>query len=130
MITLDTSAIVALCTAARSPVRDALEKEPGQRLVPAEILGEVCHMVERRVSRRSFLTFLTDLDAGRFTCESGTAERLPRIRELLDRYTDLRLDFPDAAAAACAEAHGGRVLTLDRRDFDVIAGEGRITVLP
>jgi hypothetical protein len=31
---------------------------------------------------------------------------------------------------ACAEANGGRVLTLDRRDFDVIAGEGRITILP
>jgi predicted nucleic acid-binding protein len=31
---------------------------------------------------------------------------------------------------ACAERNGGRVLTLDRRDFDVVAGEGVITVLP
>ena len=36
----------------------------------------------------------------------------------------------DAAVVACAERNGGRVLTFDRRDFDVIAREVPITLVP
>jgi uncharacterized protein len=46
------------------------------------------------------------------------------------RYPDLELGFTDAAVIACAERNGGKVLTFDRRDFDVVAREGRITILP
>jgi hypothetical protein len=31
---------------------------------------------------------------------------------------------------ACAEAHGGKVLTIDQRDFGIVAREGHITVVP
>ena len=55
---------------------------------------------------------------------------LGRVRELLSRYEKLGLSFTDAAVVACAERHGGAVLTLDRRDFDVVAAEGRISVVP
>jgi predicted nucleic acid-binding protein len=56
---------------------------------------------------------------------------VPRIRRLVHRYADLPLGFGDAAAVACAERHGGRVLTMDRRHFLVVArGEKTITVLP
>jgi predicted nucleic acid-binding protein len=46
------------------------------------------------------------------------------------RYDTVRIGIADAAVIACAEANGGRLLTLHRRDFDVVAGEGRITVAP
>ena len=45
------------------------------------------------------------------------------------RYKDLPLGFGDAAVVACAERTGGRVLSFDRRDFSVVAGEGTITLL-
>lgn len=49
---------------------------------------------------------------------------------LVRRHADLRLGFSDAAVIACAEERGRRVLTLDRRHFEVVAREGTIEVLP
>jgi hypothetical protein len=46
------------------------------------------------------------------------------------RYRDLPLGFADAAVIACAEDNDGRVLTFDRRDFDVVSREGTIAVQP
>lgn len=54
----------------------------------------------------------------------------PRIGQLIKRYADLKLGFADASVIACAERSGGRVLTADRRDFGVVAREGRIEILP
>jgi predicted nucleic acid-binding protein len=51
-----------------------------------------------------------------------------RMRALVARYDNLNLGLADAAVVACAERHGGRVLTTDRRDLRVVAGEGRISV--
>jgi uncharacterized protein len=52
------------------------------------------------------------------------------VRRLVQRYADLPLGFADASVIACAERNGGRVLSLDKRDFGVVAREGRITLLP
>ena len=74
--------------------------------------------------------FVLDLEEGGFSLECGE-EDLPRIRELVHRYVDLPLGFADASVISCAErTSGGRVLTLDRRHFGVVAGEGKITLLP
>jgi predicted nucleic acid-binding protein len=133
VIVLDTSAIVGLAdgTAAEHPNLVArIGAERGPRVVPAEILAETTYMLAARFGLGAMLKFLEGLTDGSLDLAGDTAGRLPRIVELLVRYADLRLDFADAAVVACAEAHGGRVLTLDRRDFDVIAREGQITVLP
>lgn len=132
MITLDSSAIFALLNRAdpdHRPVRESLEDDPGPYLVPAGILAEVAYMVQRRLGVQVLDGFLGDLESGGFSFDCDE-QALPRIRELIIRYEDLRLGFADATVIACAERHGGRVLTLDRRDFDVVAGEGRITILP
>ena len=73
--------------------------------------------------------FLADVQTGAYSLDCGEDD-FARIRELLGRYADLDLGFTDAAVIACAERNGGRVLTFDRRDFDVVAREGRITVIP
>jgi len=70
--------------------------------------------------------FLADLEQRAFVLEP-TDDDLARVRELLRRYGDLPLGL---AVIACAERHGGTVLTLDNRHFDVVAREGTITVLP
>jgi uncharacterized protein len=132
VITLDTSGILALLDS-KDPEHgaavDALDADPGPYLVPAETLGEVGYFVESQFGTRVLDAFLADLGAGQFTVDCGV-ERIPRVRRLLTRYDDLPLGLVDSAVIACAEDNGGRVLTLDRRHFGVVASEGFITVVP
>ncbi|MEA2642609.1 MAG: uncharacterized protein QOF51_4003 [Chloroflexota bacterium] len=132
MITLDTSAIFALLNR-RDPdhdrVRRALLDDSGPYLVPAGILAEIAYLIEQRLGQRVLELFLGDLEAGGFALECGEQD-LPRVRALVSRYADLPLGFADAAVIACAERAHGRVLTLDLRDFGMVAREGRLTLLP
>jgi len=73
--------------------------------------------------------FLADLISGAYSLDCGE-EELSRARELAKKYADLPLGFTDAAVAACAEANGKRVLTLDTRDFSIIMKETGLTILP
>jgi predicted nucleic acid-binding protein len=132
LITLDTSGLVAVFDrrdANHGRSIRALQGDPGPYFVPIAILAELAYMLEARVGRASLETFLEDLDAGAFSLECGDSD-LPRVRHLLRRYADLGLSLPDAAVIACAERTGGRVLTLDVRDFGVVAREGKIHLLP
>ena len=132
LITLDTSGLFALLNRRDSDherAREALLEDSGPYLVPAGILAEVAYLVERRLGVGVLERFVLDLESGALTLECGE-EDLPRIRELALRYADLPLGFADASVISCAERSGGGVLTLDRRDFDVVAGEGKITPLP
>lgn len=57
---------------------------------------------------------------------------VPRLRELMAKYRDLPMDLADAALVHVAERDGyRRILTIDRRDFDVyrVAGRERFTIL-
>ena len=132
MITLDTSGLIALLNR-RDPdhqrVTGALHDDRGPYLVPAGILAELTYFIERHLTIDALDAFLGDLESGSFALNCGE-EDLPRIRLLARRYADLPLGFADAAVIACAEQHGGRVLTLDMRHFGVVAREGRVTVLP
>lgn len=131
MVTLDTSALFALMNR-REPshkrVKQALAAETGPFFVPAGIMGEIGCLVEERLGAKVLCAFLDDLADGLFTY-AGDEDRLVRIRTLVERYKDLPLGFADAAVIACAEAHGGRVLTLDRRDFSVVAKDTNITLV-
>ena len=132
MITLDTSGVLALLNR-RDPdhhrARSALLEDPGPYVVPAGILAEVAYMIEQRLGLPVLDLFLADLESGAYTLECGEGD-LPRIRGLVRRYADLPLGFADAAVVACAERRGGRVLTLDVRDFSVVSREGTISILP
>ena len=58
---------------------------------------------------------------------------VPRIRELMSKYSDLPMDLTDAAIVRVAEREGiDRVFTTDRRDFGVyrISGRRRFRILP
>jgi len=62
--------------------------------------------------------------------EQGAAFLEDVARNLARRYADLPLGYADAAVIACAERSRGLVLTLDMRDFGVVAREGTIQILP
>jgi predicted nucleic acid-binding protein len=106
-----------------------LDDERQPPLVPAAVLCEVGHLAARRYGSRAIDAFLGDLDSGALKLDSGERD-VGRARELVSRYTDLRLGVTDAFVAVCAERNGGRVLTLDRRHFDVLSRELALTVLP
>jgi predicted nucleic acid-binding protein len=72
---------------------------------------------------------MESLETGGLSLHCGEDD-LGGMRELVGRHGDLPLGSADASVVACAEAHGGRVLTVDRRDFLVVAREGRIEVRP
>jgi predicted nucleic acid-binding protein len=132
VITLDSSAVFALLNR-RDPdhrrVKAALQQDSGPYLIPAAALGEIAYFVEERLGNRTMDVFLGDLSSGAFTLDCGD-EDLPRARQLARKYADLPLGFTDAAVAACAESNGKRVLTLDHRDFSVIAKETNLVILP
>jgi predicted nucleic acid-binding protein len=132
LITLDTSAVYALLDR-RDPdhtrVLDVLEGDPGPYVVPAGILAELAYLVESRLGTAAMDAVLADLDSGAYSLDCG-ADDLARVRELCSRYESLPLGYADSAVIACAERSGGRVLTLDQRDFGVVAREAAIDVLP
>ena len=132
MITLDSSALFALLNRAdpgHAAVLDVLARDRGPQIVPAGILAKTAYLVETRYGVQVMDRLLGDLETGVFTLDCGERD-LGRIRALANRYADLPLGFSDAAVVACAERNGGQVLTLDRRDFGVVAREGTITLLP
>lgn len=132
MITLDTSAIVALLdTDEPGHVLSvvALRNERPPFVIPAGILGEAAYLVESRLGGRVLVRFLSDLVDGAFAVDCGDGDAA-RIRALVTRYADLPLGFADAAVIACAERSGGRVLTLDQRDISVVGREVPLTILP
>jgi predicted nucleic acid-binding protein len=131
VITLDTSGVVALLNA-RDPdheaAKSALERAGRPYIVPTGILSEVAYLIEARMPN-VLDGFLADLESGAFSQDCGD-EATTRVRQLVDRYLDLRLGYADAAVIACAERNGGLVLTFDRRDFGVVAREGTIHIAP
>jgi hypothetical protein len=132
MITLDTSALLAILNAGdpyHTRITFALRGDSGPYIVPAGILSELTYMVETRYGLHVLDMFLLDCEYGAYTIDCGEND-VPRIRALVRRYADLPLGFADASVIACAERHGGRVLTLDLRHFGVVAGEGRLTLIP
>jgi predicted nucleic acid-binding protein len=133
ILTLDTSGIVELAdrrATQHSACRATFERERGPHVIPTAILAEATFVLETRLSPLAVMRLIRDL-RGRLLGLSWSIEDLDRVEALIVRYHDLPLGFADAAVVACAERHGGRILTLDRRHFDVVArGEGTITVLP
>jgi predicted nucleic acid-binding protein len=131
LLTLDTSGLFSLLNR-RDPDHDRAKKamlEAGRPyLIPIAILAEVAYLIEQRMPN-ILDPFLADLESGAYSLDCGEDD-VPRIRELVARYADLSLGVADAAVIALAERTGGLVLTLDVRDFGVVAREGTIQLLP
>jgi predicted nucleic acid-binding protein len=132
LITIDTSGLFELLNR-RGPehhaVREVLESDPGPFIVPVPILAEIAYMIEQRLGQRVMDDFLGDLADGAYSLDCGLDD-IPLVRALVNRYADLPLGLADASVVACAERNEGRVLSLDRRDFSIVARDRRITLLP
>jgi len=131
VIVLDTSAILALEDHNDAHhLRAIAAIDVNQPLVlPAGILAEVDYMVTSRIDPSAMIPVLESLEKGSLELDCGDID-VTRVRELVVRYADLPLGFADAAVVACAERLDADVLTFDRRDFDVVAGEGTFRIVP
>ncbi len=132
MITLDTSAVLALANRADADhkrLKQILLEDSGPFVLPAGILAEICYFLEVRFKPQVLDSFLESLEQSAFIVDCGDRD-FSRIKELTRRYYDLPLGYADAAVIACAERSGKRVMTLDFRHFSVVEKEGTIEVLP
>lgn len=132
MLTVDTSGLIALLNK-KEPSHKVVAKavsEDQTTILVATTFAEIAFVLGRRLGPRAVDSFIGWAADGAFSIDRGD-EDFDRIKALVRKYADLPLGFADAAVIACAERHGGRILTLDRRDFDVVArGEGTITLVP
>jgi predicted nucleic acid-binding protein len=128
LLTLDSSGILALLNRRDPDHKTSLRimrEDAGPYIMAVNMLAEASYMIDLRLGARALDAFLADLEEGAFTRDYGEDD-LARIRALLERYADLHLGFADASVIACAERHGGRILTFDFRDFSIVAREGTI----
>ncbi len=132
MITTDTSALLTLLIRNDSDHRRVLEAANAERppiVIPSGVMGELAYLIEARAGIPALNQLLADIASGSYVMDCSPVD-IPRIRTLVTRYQDLPLGYVDASVIACAERHGGRVLTLDHRHFGVVAWEGMIAVVP
>ena len=79
------------------------------------------HLLARDINNEAAADFVASLAATELTLETPHQEDYSRSAEILRQYSDAKLDFVDTLIVAIAERLNiTRVLTLDRRDFQLI----------
>ncbi|MGY4100988.1 type II toxin-antitoxin system VapC family toxin [Nocardia sp. R16R-3T] len=135
MIVVDTGPIVALVNRRddhHTACRELLLNAPGPLLVPAPVFTEAAILLERRCGPAAELAFLQDVAEGTYTVVDTTTEDLDRIRQLVDKYSDLPLGTVDASVVAVAERFPATaVATLDRKHFSIVRSKaGQLLLVP
>ena len=90
-------------------------------VLPVPAITEVAYLLARDVSNEAAEDFIASLAASELTLENPLQEDYLRSAEIIRQYADAKLDFVDALIVAIAERLNiNRLLTLDRRDFQLI----------
>lgn len=90
-------------------------------VLPVPAITEVAYLLARDISNEAAADFIASLAATELTLETPRREDYSRSAEILRQYADAYLDFVDALIVAIGERLNiTRVLTLDRRDFQLI----------
>lgn len=83
------------------------------------VITETCHLLWRN-RPMSVQLFLKNYECGAFEVFHLEKEHMSRVCDLMASYQELPMDLADASLVLLAEALGhGRVLTTDKRDFQV-----------
>ena len=90
-------------------------------VLPVPAITEVAYLLARDISNEAAADFIASLASTELTLEVPHQEDYSRSSEILRQYSDAKLDFVDALIVAIAERRNiNRLLTLDRRDFQLI----------
>jgi hypothetical protein len=94
-------------------------------LIPVTVLPEVDYLVTKYLGEAVVRSFLEAMTEGSFIYLPIEIEEIQRTTEIMARYADIPIGFVDASLVALAESHNiHRILTLDRRHFNIIRPEG------
>lgn len=89
--------------------------------LPQSVLNEVCYFLTRTGGNRATANFLRQLPDTKYVRVQLEDWDIARTADLLDQYADSRVDYVDATVTAIAERLNiTRILTLDRRDFNIL----------
>lgn len=81
----------------------------------------MAYLLARDIHDEAAADFVASLAATELTLETPRQEDYSRSAEILRQYSDAKVDFVDTMIVAMAERLNiTRVLTLDRRDFQLI----------
>lgn len=100
-----------------------LETDDGPLVTTATVIAEAAYLIDRQVGPAGEVALYTSIIEQALAVEAMTGADWTRVREVIDRYQDLRLGGTDAGliAIAIAERLGvTRIVTLDHRQFRVV----------
>jgi hypothetical protein len=132
----DTSGLLALFNRTEpehEAVRSIVAELDEPLIVSPYVVAEVDYLVGHRVGVDAELTVLGELAGGGYELACLDAAELERASEVVARYRDQRIGIADASIVLLADRYRTRrVLTLDRRHFDVLRplSGGRFSLLP
>jgi len=136
MIVADTSGLLALYNAAE-PAHAAVSRLVAELreplIVSPYVVAELDYLVATRVGPRAALGVLRELSGGAYMLPCLSADDLVVAGDVVERYADLQLGVADASLVLLADRYAtSRLLTLDRRHFDVVRtlGGATFTLLP
>ncbi len=89
-------------------------------LLPTIVLVELTYLLQARLGHAAMRLFVQRLEHSPLQFEVITKADVARIYELIDQYSDMHLDFVDAAIVTMAERLNiRRILTVDG-DFRIV----------
>jgi predicted nucleic acid-binding protein len=95
-----------------------LQSNPERRIVPAPVLVELDHLLNRELGAAAFPALLDTIKAGELDVEDLTSADYERAAELMRTYSDLEVGFVDCAVLAVTERMGEpKLASLDHRHF-------------
>jgi len=98
---------------------DVLRRRDLDLVIPALVVAEVTHLIERRLGPRKEAAFIRGLED--FAIEPPAVEDWPAIADLVERYANVPLGTVDASIVVLADRlDTDLIVTLDRRHFGAI----------
>jgi uncharacterized protein len=123
MIIADTGFFFALANrddAFHSTTVSAMARLQEPLVTTHPVLTETCYLLMARGGHLAQSAFLRSVGEGFTEVFTLSSPHFLRMAELIEQYRDLPMDMADASLVVLAEQLGhGRILTVDRRDFDV-----------
>ena len=82
------------------------------------VITETSYLLGKALGVSSQLHFISALESDYIEISDITKQNLGRVKQLIDKYSDLPMDLADASLVILAEELGhGRILSTDQRDF-------------
>jgi uncharacterized protein len=125
-VVVDTGPLIALFDADDAYHASALEfvrQSRAQLISTMAVVTEAMYVLEESLQARQNL--LTWIQSGGLTLTEPEAADFERIKELIEKYADLPMDFTDAVVVALCERLGIHHVASVDRDFAIYRYKGR-----